>query len=221
MSYADGQKEREREIAERARKRKESEQETMNNFLRHSMEYREALGFFDDETRLSDNLYVEVQVATTFHVDDGVIGKESDRPSYFKDGDFFEREVIGWSPNGMVPLLQFLNRGRVHALIFELYSLSRCYQKREDRHVRSVLSQRTIRGFLSESHIFAGFSAFKCLDSGASCPQGWNEYKYELFWEDDVCSTIKGCLVDAFAMSIVSEEWHKLIVRQILKQWPH
>lgn len=229
MSYADIQKDKEEKIVELARQKEEKNKEIINNLMRHSKGYREALGFLDDTTRLHHVLEIEINVSPSFTIHDGTIDNQGFHKSYFKDGNFFEGRITSWSPNGMVPYFQFSNRGRVRSIIFELYSFSR--QKYidkgyKDRHVCEVLFHEVMYGLPSGPHIFASFLVFKCSDGTPhQCPPSWNQYVYDFVFDKKEYEKYsahyrKDKPVTSLKMSIVSEVWHQSILKQIPIQWP-
>ncbi|MEK6877822.1 MAG: hypothetical protein AABZ49_04315 [Thermoproteota archaeon] len=188
-------------MIERKREIEKNNQEIVNNILRHSKNYREALGFFNDNDETNLNYYpcITVGVSSAFTVDDTPNPKNSGE--YFKGGYFFPYGAK--SNKARIKL-------KVSAMVFQLYPN------------RDPIGLSTWKLYKTDGtlclphgpHVFARFSSFKCSDgSSYLCSGLWDQSFYP--------GSYNGGSWMHFEMSFVPEAWHQLIIKQILKQWPH
>lgn len=221
MSYADGQKERQAKMIE------EYERESKKfvaDLLAHSSEYREALGFFDIQDQLNGFLDVEINVGSLL---DGYTTDKLGDGSCFKDGYYLYIAPYHNKLFGQVV------RVKVCAIVFRLCSIKNKESRSHDINLMMDEEWWDFCEFVSHEdpkvlkipvplgpHIFARFHILKCSDgSSHSCPKEWMEGAS--FYDEDATHVYHQSFNFYLRMGIVPEYWHKLVIGQILKQWPH
>ena len=213
MSYADLQKERikqaeesqrvrekerKREVERKAKQQAEKEIHIYNTIFKRSEEYRDALGF-QKQDHLLDRIEIDIRSITQFPYGTW----------HYK----YLSEYDGWhvSTGGdyyYCPLEDLLGRDAIKVLGLV------------KPRVRKVLTVRFVLSGSSDvhAHVHADIDSIEVLADSKKqtnewhrAPDSWTQWVEESTQDKPVYGS----------PGIISEEWHQLLLRQILKQWPH